>query len=75
MASPLPNSLAVLHEVLASHLAEISKLFVSGMKLTILVRNPERPDGSQDVMLTDDKLPEAIRALEIFRAREAGERQ
>ena len=46
------------------HLEQIAKLFKPGMKITLVVRNPDEPDGEQDTLLTDDTIPEVIRALE-----------
>lgn len=46
------------------HLEQIAKLFNPGMKLTLVVRNPDEPDGSQNVLLTDDTIPEVVLALE-----------
>jgi hypothetical protein len=53
----------------AYHLDQIAKLFVPAMKITLVVRNPERPDGSQDVLLTDDTVPEVIAALKLLAER------
>lgn len=49
------------------HLAEMAALFKPGVKLTFLARRPEAPDGSQDMVLTDDDLTSAIAALTIRR--------
>ena len=46
----------------------IAGFFKPGAKLTLLVRRPEAPDGSQDMVVTDDDLAEAIKALEIRKA-------
>lgn len=48
---------------IAGHLSEIKGLFVPGTKVTLIVRRPEKPDGSQDFVLTDDLIDEAIAAL------------
>jgi hypothetical protein len=50
---------------IASHLADLADLFKPGAKLTLLVRRPEHPDGSQDMVVTDDGLHEVIAALWI----------
>jgi hypothetical protein len=51
------------------HLEQIAKLFNPGMKLTLVVRNPEHPDGTQDTLLTDDTVPEVIAALKLLAER------
>lgn len=44
------------------HLAEMADLFVPGVKLTFLMRNPDAPDGS--MLITDeDDLYEIERAI------------
>lgn len=45
------------------HLAEIETLFVPGMKLTLLVRDPRFPDASRDMVITNDQISAAILAL------------
>ncbi len=45
---------------MADHLADIAKLFVPGMKLTLLARHPGFPDGSRDIVMGDDQDLEAI---------------
>ena len=49
------------------HLDQIMKCFKDGAKVTLLVRQPSQPDGSQDFMMGDDDLGEAIRAIELRR--------
>lgn len=51
--------------IAADHLSAIGSLFVPGVKLTLLVRQPAAPDGSQDFCLTDDDLTAALDALRI----------
>jgi hypothetical protein len=58
-----------MHREASGHLEKIASLFNPGMRLTLVVRNPERPDGSQDVLLTDDTVPEVIAALELLAER------
>lgn len=48
---------------ISRHLEQIAKLFKSGVKLTFLARNGD--DGTRDMVLTDDSLDAAIRALTI----------
>ncbi len=62
-----PGLLAHLHETAGGKLAEIGDLFVPGTKLTLIARQPGKPE--QDFVLTDDAIPEAIAALH----RRAGE--
>lgn len=52
-------------EQIDGHLAAIAAMFKPGAKLTLLVRRPEKPDGSHDVILSDDHLALAIGALVI----------
>jgi hypothetical protein len=53
--------------LISEHLGEIAALFKPGTKLTLLARQPHMPDGSQDMVLTDDTLDRAIAALVIRR--------
>jgi hypothetical protein len=50
---------------IADHLAEIATLFRStaGVKLTLLARTPSHPDGSRDLVVSDDDLTAASDAL------------
>lgn len=48
-----------------THLAEIGEMFNPGTKLTLVARNPELPDGSQDFVITADNLPDVMTALKI----------
>lgn len=47
------------------YLERIAKLFTPKAKITLLVRDPEFPDGSRSFMLTDDTFPEVTEALRI----------
>lgn len=64
MNNELPLNLRRVGEEVSYHLDEIKKLFLPGVKVTLLVRRPSRPDGSQDFSMSDDDPTEAIRALE-----------
>jgi hypothetical protein len=55
----------------SKHLDQIQQLWNPGMKVTLLVRSPDHPDGSRDFMLTDDQIPDVIAALEILKTRPA----
>jgi hypothetical protein len=53
-----------LHDDIADHLEAIEKLFVGPCKVTLLVRDPDHPDGSRDVHVTnDDDTDAAIAAI------------
>ena len=54
-------------QIIGEHLGEIASLFKPGTKLTFLARRPNAPDGSQDMVMTDDTLADAIAALTIRR--------
>lgn len=55
-------------EDVSLHMTEILTNFKPGAKITVLVRRPEHRDGSQDFVLTNDDLGEAIEALTIRKA-------
>lgn len=61
------------HLEISAYLEIIAKLWKPGAKLTLLVRRPEAPDGSQDYLATDDDLDQAIEALRVLKARGATE--
>lgn len=44
----------------AGYMERIQKLFVSGNKITVLVRHPGKPE--QDFLMTDDDLDEVVAA-------------
>lgn len=46
-------------------LERLSKIANPGARFTLLVRRPEAPDGSQDMVITDDDLSDVIAALKI----------
>lgn len=52
-------------EVVADHMDAILRQFKSGAKITVLVRRPEKPDGTQDFILTNDTIDDAIAALQL----------
>lgn len=49
---------------ISEYLNEIAQLFKPGAKLTLVVRHPSHPAGDQDMVLTNDQLPLAIKAIE-----------
>lgn len=55
----------------AGRMDQILALFKPGAKITVLVRRPDHPDGSQDFVMTNDEFGGAIAALEVRRAAEA----
>lgn len=63
-AHPIPAIQDVAERV-GDHMDAILKLFKPGAKIVVLVRQPEFTDGSRDFLLTNDKLDDAITALQI----------
>lgn len=58
------------HERIANHAGEVAELFKGPVRVTIVVRDPEHPDGSRDVEVTDDDDTEAlIAAIRTVRQR------
>lgn len=58
-------SLEDTRDIIAEHLEGIKTLFKPGIKVTLLVRTETHPDGSRDLVMTDDDLETAIAALRI----------
>lgn len=58
--------LGTLYRQLARHLDAVSKVF-KNPKVTLIVRSPELADG--DVVIGDDDLDEAIKAIERAKKR------
>jgi hypothetical protein len=50
-------------EIIGDYCDEIKRLFKPPMRITVLVRIPDFPDGTRDFVLTDDKLDDAAAAL------------
>jgi hypothetical protein len=50
-------------EIIGDHLDAILSLFKPGKKITVVVRDPEAPDHSRDLVQTNDDIDEAIKAL------------
>ncbi len=46
-----------------SHLHAIEELWKPGVKLTLLVRNPQYQNGGADVLFTTDDLPHVLFAI------------
>jgi hypothetical protein len=57
-----------LHAEIANHCGEIADLFKPGVRITILVRNPNLEDA--DVLVTDDSIDSAIAALGKLKEKE-----
>jgi hypothetical protein len=57
--------------VIADCMDDIMKCFKPGMKITVLVRAVGYPDGSRDLLMTDDQLPFVVRAIETRMKSEA----
>lgn len=53
-------------EVIETHLLQIEKVFKPGMKLTLVARHPDHPDGSRDMVVSGDDLNLVIAALQII---------
>ena len=70
MSRPLHPLLAEFRDVAHDHLDHLRGYFIAPVKLTLLVRNLEAPDGSRDILVTEDE-PEAI--IEAVRRRARGE--
>ena len=56
----------------ASKMDAILAHFKQPAKITVLVRRTEHPDGSQDLLLTDDDLPAVVEAIGRHVASRAG---
>lgn len=52
-------------ESIAEHMDDILNMFKPGYRITVLMRNPERPDGANDMLVTNDTIPAIIQALTV----------
>jgi hypothetical protein len=59
------DKIARLHVAIGAHLTDIASLFKGDVKLTLVARAPEHPDGSRDVVVTDDDLAAVVGAIEL----------
>ena len=50
---------------IANRLADMEPFFKAGVKLTLIARRPERPDGGGDMVITTDSLSSVIEALRL----------
>lgn len=55
--------LAEASRAIAAHMDAIVALFKPGVKITVVVRTPSHPDGSRDLVMTDDIIDEAVAAM------------
>lgn len=55
--------LAEASHTIAAHMDAIVALFKPGVKITVVVRTPSHPDGSRDLVMTDDIIDEAVAAM------------
>lgn len=53
-------------ERISDYLVKIEGCFSEPVRLTLVARNPAFPDGSRDMLLTNDDLTETKRALETL---------
>lgn len=68
MAKPLDRSATQeLGDAISEHLAVISTYFKPHMKLSFLARDPNHPDGSRNVLVSNDNLDGIIEAIERSR--------
>lgn len=59
-----PNkSVQEVGEIVAEHMDAIKSLFKPDMKITVLLRSSEVPNGSRDFVMMDDTIDDAIAAL------------
>lgn len=55
--------LAEASQAIAEHMDAIVALFKPGVKITVVIRTPSHPDGSRDLVMTDDMINEVVAAL------------
>lgn len=60
MADPIQHA----HETISAYMEHIASLFIPGALVTVIVRNPSFPDGSANLVVTTDELPDAMAALQ-----------
>lgn len=59
----MSDPLNALHETLASLCAKAERCFTEPVKVTLVCRNPAAPNGSRDVVITNDDEELAIAAI------------
>lgn len=67
----LTESVRFFHSKASQALERLAGLALPGAKLTLLVRRPEAPSGSQDMVITDDDDIEAVITALRIRQQEA----
>jgi len=65
MTAPTDGLVQATHAQIARNLRRIATLFVPEMRLTLVARHLDYPDGSRDMVVTDDTLSAVITALTI----------
>lgn len=60
----MSNDVQFVSEQVGLHMNDILRYFRTGAKITVLVRRPDVPDHSQDFVLTNDALEDAVTALQ-----------
>jgi hypothetical protein len=66
---PHPNRIVQdASEIVSDHMDAILKCFKPGALITVVVRHPDKPDGSKNMVLTNDTIDGAIEALQISKA-------
>lgn len=64
MADGASEEVRVVHAEIARHADAVQRLFAGGVKVTVFVRTPAAPDGSQDALVSDDDPIEAAACIE-----------
>lgn len=70
----MDSNLRYVGEEVSARMDEILSFFKPGAKITVLVRRPDHADGSQDFMMTNDLIDDAVAALLRRKHDEAGGR-
>lgn len=70
MSDPVLNQL---HADLSRDLESVARRFKGHPKLTLIIRHADKPDHSQDVVLTNDNYDAAIETLQWSKAGEVTE--
>ncbi len=68
MSAGAAENVALVRNRVCGALDHIARQFVDGVKITLIVRQPGKPE--QDFMLSDDLIDEAIAVLERSKGRQ-----
>lgn len=60
----VPGKIMALHEMLAALSEGIAACFIRPVRVTIVVRDPSRPDGRSNMLFTDDDQAEILKAIQ-----------